>query len=235
LQVQFLVRACVGADQSRRLKTPQVKITVTKALREVDGIYGGYILFTPTSSTASTSRFVTKTLSRKASRAAFKAALEESGAVPLSVPYQGSSKDYSTVGEDDSLVLFVPALHDLNPTSAEALDSKPSLFLCDVDGAGKCGYTPKLLKAPVSTYKNFRFASTLLRPVADVRVQVGAADQAVVERNLPNTLQDQQLLYQRNTCLLLRLPTHPCSKPLVRKRLCHGCCVSCHVHAGVVV
>lgn len=151
--------------------TVQVKITIPQALKEVDGIYGGYILFTPTDPTATTES--TGNTRRKKSRVlvASAAALSD-GPVPLSVPYQGSSKDYSTIGQDNSLALFVPPLFDLDRTSAEALDSKPSLFLCDNEGAGKCGYSATTLKADPSVYKGFRFASTLLRPVADVRVQV---------------------------------------------------------------
>lgn len=141
-----------------------------QALTEVDGIYGGYILFTPT--TEATSTWHSTTAHSKGARAFTAATALPSGPVPLSVPYQGSSKDYSTFGEDNSLVLFVPPMPDVDKTSSEALESKPSLFLCNVDGTGKCGYAGKTLKAPMSEYKSFRFASTLVRPVADVKVQV---------------------------------------------------------------
>lgn len=141
-------------------------MTVPKKLQEVEGIYGGYIVFTPTGSTASVE------VARRKGRTA--AAAPSNGPVTLSVPYQGSTKDYSTVDADNSLVLFVPALYDVDPTAAEALEQKPPLFLCDIDGAGKCGYAAASLKAPLSTYKGYRFASTLLRPVADVKVQVGS-------------------------------------------------------------
>lgn len=147
----------------------QVKVTVPQALKEVDGIYGGYIMFTPT--TVSTSTFPAASRS-KGARAFSAATALPSGPVPLSVPYQGSSKDYSTIDEDDSLVLFVPPMYVVDKTSSEALESKPPLFLCNVDGAGKCGYTEKTLKAPWSEYRSFRFASTLVRPVSDVKVQV---------------------------------------------------------------
>jgi hypothetical protein len=145
----------------------QVKVTVPQALKEVDGIYGGYIMFTPT--TVATSALQARS---KGARAFSAATAMPNGPVPLSVPYQGSSKDYSTIDEDDSLVLFVPPMYDVDRTSSEALESKPPLFLCNVDGAGKCGYTEKTLKASLSEYKSFRFASTLVRPVSDVKVQV---------------------------------------------------------------
>lgn len=150
----------------------------------MEGIYGGYILFTPVTEPATT-KGVSPRKRRKGTRALAAARLSSaaggprSGAVPLSVPYQGSSKDYSTIGQDNSLALFVPPMHDYDPTSSEALEGKPSLFLCDADGAGKCGYSGASLKASPSAYKQgFRFASTLLRPVADVKVQVSDATMA---------------------------------------------------------
>jgi hypothetical protein len=160
----------------------QVKITVPQALQEVEGIYGGYILFTPVTEPATTTGVPSPRKRRKGAARALTAAGRmsaasvgpSSGPVPLSIPYQGSSKDYSTIGQDNSLALFVPPMHDYDPTSSEALEGKPSLFLCDAEGAGKCGYSGASLKASASAYKQgFRFASTLLRPVADVKVQVG--------------------------------------------------------------
>lgn len=144
-----------------------------KALQAVDGIYGGYILLTPTSSASASIAALDQ--ARKKSGRVFAATVASSAPVPLSVPYQGSTKDYSTLGQEKSLILFVPAMPELDPTSSEALSLKPPLFLCDAEGTGKCGYNPKTLKASTSVYiKGYRFASTLLRPVADVKVQVGS-------------------------------------------------------------
>lgn len=168
--------------------TLQLKVTVPQALKEVDGIYGGYILFTPIDP-ASTTGSSSSSTRRKKSRVSIADAGSTfelpDGPVPLSVPYQGSSKDYSTIGQDHSLVLFVPPLFDLDQTSSEALESKPSLFLCDAEGAGKCGYIPKMLKASKKVYDGFRFASTLLRPVADVKVQVRFSALVQVRQKLP--------------------------------------------------
>lgn len=182
-------------------------MTVPKALQEVDGIFGGFIMFTPLTTTAAsiTSSSSTSSMSTSSSTAsshnkkrssssssahAFGLAAQDEP-VPLTVPYQGSSKDYSTFDrEDKSLVLFVPPLYDHDPSSSEALESKPSLFLCDAEGAGKCGFSEKsTLRAAMSVYsKGYRFASTLLRPVADVKVQVGDGLETAVTGGFMQTI-----------------------------------------------
>jgi hypothetical protein len=148
---------------------------VPAGLRATDTIYGGYLMLAPVQTSSSVSVAAAKVPRVRASGSSSStSALAEQPRklVPLSVPYQGSSKDFSVVTGRDALALFVPPLHEVDAESAKALSSKPSLFLCNMDG-GKCNYTPGTITALPAANKGFRIASTLLRPVQDVKIQVG--------------------------------------------------------------
>jgi hypothetical protein len=140
----------------------QVGITIPPELRAIDAIFSGYITLTPVGATAAQ-------LTKKP--------LSLSSPITLSIPYQGTSKDYSTVGKPDSLALFVPALPDLHSLAAQLISDKPPLFVCDYAQRSGCAYNPEgVTIAADSPIPGFMFASTLLRPLADVKIQVWSSN-----------------------------------------------------------
>lgn len=136
----------------------QLGLTIPPDLQALDAIVSGYITLTPAGASA-------YALTRKP--------LSTSSPITLSVPYQGSSKDYSTIGTAESLALFVPALPDLHATAAQLISEKPPLYVCDYSTNSGCAYSPEgVTITSESTITGFMFASTLLRPLADVKIQV---------------------------------------------------------------
>jgi hypothetical protein len=139
-----------------------VGISIPPELKALDAIISGYITLTPAGATPAH-------LSRKP--------LSTSTPITLSVPYQGTSKDYSTVGKPESLALFVPALPDLHTLAAQLISDKPPLYVCDYAQRNGCAYNPDgVTIAADSPIPGFMFASTLLRPLADVKIQVWSGD-----------------------------------------------------------
>eukprot|EP00775_Hariotina_reticulata_P012481 gene12481-12615_t len=96
--------------------------------------------------------------------------------VPLTVAYQGASKDYSTIGQPSSLALFPPARPDLDPLIAAKLLGRPPVFICvDYNLDTECQYIPGRVKLPRGRVV---FAAALLRPVRNVKIEVWSGDGA---------------------------------------------------------
>ncbi|WIA08192.1 hypothetical protein OEZ85_007645 [Tetradesmus obliquus] len=147
---------------ARSTKVVKVGITIPPELKALDAIVSGYITLTPVGATPPS---------------ASRQPLSTSTPITLSIPYQGTSKDYSTVGTPNSLALFVPALPDLHALAAQLISDKPPLFVCDTAQRSGCAYSPDgVTIAADSPIPGFMFASTLLRPLADVKIQLWSSD-----------------------------------------------------------
>lgn len=92
--------------------------------------------------------------------------------VPLSVPYQGTTADYSTISINNSLALFAQPMPQLNPAAAAMLQGRPPIYVCDDFSEFRqiCRYKPGTISIPRGGL--VVFAASLLRPVQEMRIQV---------------------------------------------------------------
>jgi hypothetical protein len=131
-----------------------VTISRLPALRQLDDvIYSGYITFTP---------IISKMVTSSSSSTPI--------AVPLAVPYQGASRDYSRIGTDTSLALFARPLPSLDPVASNLLQNRPLMYICDSATYDRCDYKQGVVD--VGQGYNIRVAATFLRPVQRVRLQL---------------------------------------------------------------
>lgn len=131
-------------------------LAIPASLQRIDAIFGGYVTLTPVA----------------------RGTKDVQQPVPLSVPYQGASRDYSSFADSNSLALFVPVLPHVDATAARELASLPHLFLCDAPGGSdECARSATgALEASPRAGRGLRVVGALARPVADVRFHVWAAN-----------------------------------------------------------
>ncbi|WIA16699.1 hypothetical protein OEZ85_013356 [Tetradesmus obliquus] len=137
----------------------EVTISAPPALRQLDDvIFSGFVTFTPINSINNSSSSSSSSSRRGAA------------AVPLSVPYQGASRDYSRIGSNSSLALFARPLPALDPVASTLLQNRPLMYVCDAANYDSCDFKPGV--AVVVKGYSIRVAATFVRPVAQVRLQL---------------------------------------------------------------
>eukprot|EP00775_Hariotina_reticulata_P011755 gene11755-11901_t len=181
----------VPAYGSSKIK---VIFAIPAELQALHAIISGYITLTPAAGGPTAAQHP--------------AQLTPASPIELSIPYQGSTKDYSTLGKNNSLALFAPVMSEVDATAAEILARYPEIYVCHGPSEIGCQYRPgdasvvhatAAADAPVDVTSNsqsgsstsslsrgnpqaaqmaIRFGATLLRPVRDVKVQVWTSDGA---------------------------------------------------------
>jgi len=169
-----------------------VTFAIPAELQAEHAIISGYITLSPSA--------------EEQAAAAQPVQLPPASPIELSVPYQGSTKDYSTIGRNNSLVLFAPVLSDVDAAAAEILAKYPEIYVChgpsevgcqyqpgdasevhaaipasgaagDVDNNRQSGFNRSHSRGSVQAAQMaIRFGASLLRPVRDVKVQVWTSD-----------------------------------------------------------
>jgi hypothetical protein len=139
-----------------QLAVLQVTISLPPALRQLDdAIFSGFITFTPTNRSSSSS----SSSSRRSSTA-----------VPLSVPYQGASRDYSRIDSNSSLALFARPLPAFDPVASTLLQNRPPMYICNPATFERCDYQQGAID--IGAGYSIRIAATFVRPLQQVRLQL---------------------------------------------------------------
>jgi hypothetical protein len=166
----------VGTAYQHAVKRLQVTLRLPDTLRQLDAIVSGYITFTPypnqkraTPIPAVPSRGSTP----------FPLTPKDARLSPLSVPYQGSSKDYSTFGLPNSLPLFALPMPEIDPMTASLLQDRPPAFVCDLfQDDSTCMYSRDTVRVRADVYPWgvspdwINIATAMLRPALNIEVEV---------------------------------------------------------------
>jgi hypothetical protein len=95
------------------------------------------------------------------------------------VPYQGSSKDYSTFGLPNSLPLFALPMPEIDPMTASLLQDRPPAFVCDLfQDDLTCMYSRDTVRVRADVYPWgllpdwINIAIAMLRPALNIEVEV---------------------------------------------------------------
>ncbi|KAF8063870.1 vacuolar iron transporter 4 [Scenedesmus sp. PABB004] len=92
---------------------------------------------------------------------------------PLAVAYQGASRDYSSFTGAGALALFAPPMPELDAVLAGQLAGRPPVHVCDAArDPGACWFPGPAAPVRVVERGAVVLAAALLRPVADLTVQV---------------------------------------------------------------
>jgi hypothetical protein len=146
------------------------------ALQQLDYIVSGYISFTPNPK----QRRATPIPAVPARpNDAFPLTPDEARLSPLSVPYQGSSKDYSTFGLPTSLPLFARPMPDMNAAVASLLQDRPAAFVCDLfQDDSTCMYNTGTVRVRADVFSWgvssdwIYIAAAMVRPAARLEIEV---------------------------------------------------------------
>jgi hypothetical protein len=151
-------------------------VQLPDALRQQDAIVSGFITFTPypmqkraTPIPAVPSRpFAFSQLTP-----------DEARLSPLSVPYQGASKDYSTFGLPNSLPLFALPMPELDAMTARLLLDRPAAFVCDLfQDDQTCMYSTSTVRVMADVYPwgvqpdGINIATAMVRPALNLDIEV---------------------------------------------------------------
>ncbi|WIA28016.1 hypothetical protein OEZ86_010604 [Tetradesmus obliquus] len=159
--------------------TVKVTVRIPDALRQHDAIISGYITFTPGPNQPRASP-IPAVPSRTLNPFDPWTTPESARLSPLSVPYQGASKDYSSFGQPNSLAFFAPPMPEMNALAASVLQDRPAAFVCDVwpddvtcryRSGGSALYTADV-SADGSYFDSIYIAVVMVRPAARIEVEM---------------------------------------------------------------
>eukprot|EP00775_Hariotina_reticulata_P012451 gene12451-12588_t len=168
----------------------QVRVTISigQDLQAMDAIISGYILFQPSSPTpipgGSTSNNSVNNSTNNGNKPKKGSKIKQGGLKPsstlitLSLPYQGTTKDYSSFGTSNSLALFASPVPDLGPVAAALLAGSMSICLSFNQGTSlECinnNQESGLVRVPRSYLQDgaLGFTVAVVRPFQELTIQV---------------------------------------------------------------